>query len=194
MNIGHEEVTLKDKILTFLKRYSGYYRIKSFNYRLDNWLVKHNFRSAKGSYLNHARKELKLAGYDLDQKEEDPNKWLQESVLELLSLFSSQGHSGFSAPYCIKTFEKLARFEPLTPLTGEEEEWVDVGCHDGVTVYQNSRIGSVFKDGKDGKAYWSEGIIFRDADGHTFTSRDSRVFIEFPWVKPEPEIVDVGKE
>ena len=66
-------------------------------------------------YVNHAKAEFKKLGYiPLDQEQEEgPNKWIQENVLELLDVFSKQGHSGFSAPYCIDMFQKLALFKPL---------------------------------------------------------------------------------
>lgn len=87
----------------------------------------HDFK--KTSTYAHACRELKALGYiPLDQEQEDgPNKWIQESVLELLDVFSRKGHSGMSAPYCVGMFEKLALHKPLSPLTGEESEWDDVG-------------------------------------------------------------------
>lgn len=173
------------------KKYLGYFLVKDTKYKINNWLVRHNFKQADSSYLAHARRELELAGYDLNQKEEDPNKWVCESLFELLNVFSSQGHSGFSASYCISMFEKLARFEPITPLTGEDDEWECVSEFQGKECYQNKRISSVFKDGKDAKAYWIDGKAFRTPDGATYTNSDSKVFIEFPWTKPETEIIDV---
>ena len=105
--------------------------------------------------LSHAKRELAAIGYNLDQTEEGPNKWITESLLELLGVFAAQGHSGFSASYCISTFSKLANHEPLCPLTGTDEEWNAIG--DG--SYQNNRCSHVFK-GTDGRAYDIEGKIF----------------------------------
>jgi hypothetical protein len=60
----------------------------------------------------------------------------------------------------------------------------------------------VFK-GKDGQAYWMDGQMFWEWDTHpdiddgkpfksSYTSRDSRVNIEFPWTQPDkPEYVFV---
>ena len=140
-------------------------------------------------FIEHAKREFKAVGYiPLDQPQEDgPNKWIQENVLELLDVFSKQGHSGFSAPYCISTFKKLASLEPLGPLTGADDEWTEVV--DG-RMLQNNRCGHVFKDSKDGQAYDIEGRIFREPNGCCFTSRDSRVPITFPYT-PTSEYVDV---
>ena len=138
--------------------------------------------------IEHAQREFKAAGYDpIENSEEGPDKWIQENILELLKVFSAQGHSGMSAPYCINTFSKLANFESLAPLTGEDDEWAQVG-EDG-DCYQNIRCSHVFKD-KDGRAYDIQGRIFREPNGGCYTSRDSRVYITFPYV-PTTEYVDV---
>ena len=138
------------------------------------------------SLIEHAKREFKALGYiPLDEEQpEDPNKWIQQNVLELLEVFAEQGHSGTSAPFCIEYFYKLAYFKPLTPLQGTDDEWNEIG--DG--VFQNNRCGRVFK-GADGKAYDIEGIVFKDSDGCHYTSRDSRVYITFPYT-PTTEYVD----
>lgn len=139
--------------------------------------------------INHAKRELEAIGYvvdDIESQPEDPNKWIVENILELISVFTKQGHSGMSAPYCINMFEKLARFQPLTPLTGEDNEWNEVSSG----LYQNKRCSNVFKDTKNGKAYDIEGKIFKEEDGTCYTSKDSSVFIDFPYT-PKSEYVRV---
>lgn len=141
------------------------------------------------SLIEHAKREFLAAGYKpIDQCENDPNKWIQEDVLELLEVFSRQGHSGFSAPFAIQYFTKLAAFEPLVPLTGEDSEWNDIGNG----VFQNNRCSHVFKSAKEfnGQAYDIEGRIFREPDGSCYTSADSRVLITFPYT-PKREYVNV---
>jgi hypothetical protein len=135
------------------------------------------------SLISHAEKEMQLAWPDAEPMQD----MIKANVLELLKVFADQGHSGMSAPYVLGVFEKLARFKPLTPLTGEDSEWMEVG--DG--VFQNIRCGEVFKEGKDGEAYWIGGKIFRQPSGCCYTGKDSRVPIVFPWAKTEPEIIDV---
>ena len=44
-------------------------------------------------------------------------------VMKLLEVFADEGHSGFSAPYAINLFSKLAKFEPIGPLTGTYRDW-----------------------------------------------------------------------
>lgn len=141
----------------------------------------------------HALIEFKAAGW-LD---EDGNyiDEMQESicnhVLELIKVFSDEGHSGSTAPYTIDLFKKLAMFEPIVPLTGEDWEWTEIaremsGSNNG-TVYQNKRCSRVFKD--DDGAYDINGKVFYDwytnenGDRHKsyYTSRDSRVPVTFPY-------------
>lgn len=138
---------------------------------------------------NHALMEFRAAGWcDENGKFDDE---MQEAicnhVLKLLEVFSDEGHSGSSAPYAIDLFSKLAKFEPVVPLTGEDWEWTEV--HDG--VFQNKRCSHVFKqaDRFDGQAYDIDGIIFYDwytnENGEKsksyFTSRKSFVPITFPY-------------
>lgn len=137
------------------------------------------------SCKEHAERELRAVGYDLDEKEEGPNKWIVENIMELLDVFSNQGHSGSSAPYCANMFKKLALFEPLTPLQGTDDEWNEVD--DG--MWQNNRCSHVFKDA-DGRAYDIDGRVFREKEGMSYISRDSRVYITFPYT-PKTEYVDV---
>ena len=152
-------------------------------------------------YLEHAKRELKIAGYKPIEElpENDPNRRMQENILELLDILAKQGHSGLSAFYIIHCFEKLAKFEPLTPLKCDEGEWNEVGND----IYQNNRLLSVFKKGKNGKPYYLDAIIWRQKmedgvvssftgelkfkDGRTITSAQ---YIRLPFI-PKSFYVDV---
>jgi hypothetical protein len=103
------------------------------------------------------------------------DKMVVEDVLELLEVFAKQGHSGGSAPVIAGLFAKLARYEPLVPLTGKPDEWIEVA--EG--MWQNARCSHVFKDANG--AYDIDGIIFEDSDGSRYTNRDSRVPVTFPY-------------
>jgi len=145
--------------------------------------------------ITHAKREFLALGYiPLDQPQEDgPNKWIQESVLKLLEVFGEQGHSGFSAPYCIQMFKKLAGFKPLCPLQGTDDEWADMSGMSGEPMWQNKRACNVFK-GADGRAYQIDGIVFEDPDGSCWTNGESRKYIEsFPYT-PTQKTVKRGPE
>ncbi len=136
-------------------------------------------------FQKYAMRELRAMGWDLEDQTDGPNKWARENLLELLEVFGKQGHSGNSAPWILGMFAKLAAFEPLGPLTGADSEWTDVGG----STQQNNRCGHVFK-GSDGRAYDSEGRIFREPSGACYTSLDSRVYITFPYT-PKRVYLDV---
>ena len=120
------------------------------------------------SLITHAKKELELAG--LFDKDSGYNGMLGTSVMELIELFSKQGHSGHSASMVVDIFKKLASYKPLQPLTGEDSEWVNVEGPDGNT-YQNNRNSAVFKDSKDGNAYFIDAYVKRTPNGHRWCGR-----------------------
>lgn len=141
-------------------------------------------------YKDHALLEFQAAGWcDAEGKFEDEmQELLCSQVLELLEKFSEHGHSGSSAPYAIDLFSKLAAFEPLVPLTGEDWEWTEV--FEG--PLQNKRCSHVFKDKNrfDGQAYDIYAVVFWEwwTDPETgeksksyFTCSDSHQPIEFPY-------------
>ena len=71
--------------------------------------------------IKHAKVELKLAGmFDSDS---DYDGELGKAVLELVEVFAKQGHSGFSAISVVNLFNQVARYQPLLPLTGKDDEW-----------------------------------------------------------------------
>lgn len=133
------------------------------------------------SIEQYAESELRRAG--LFDKDSDYGGMLAESVMKLVKVFADEDHSGFSAGMAIGLFEKLARYQPLTPLTGADDEWNEVGNG----VLQNNRCSHVFKE--NGEAYDSTGRIFREPNGCCYQSKESRVPITFPYV-PKIEYVD----
>lgn len=137
--------------------------------------------------VDYAKEELKRIG--MIDSGEPYNEEVAKAILDLIELFASQGHSGFTAPYTVNAFRRLAMYKPLSPLTGEDSEWSEVGSG----VYQNKRYSAVFKE--DGKAYNIEGKMFTDNNGLTwYLSKDSHVEVTFPYVVPdEPEEVYLDK-
>lgn len=129
-----------------------------------------------------AKHELELAGFF--DKDSTYGGMLGEAVLKMIDVFADEGHSGMSASIAISAFERVARFEPLTPITGEDDEWHEVCPGE----FQNKRCSHVFKT--NGEAYDSQGRVFREPSGACFTSFESRVPVTFPYV-PKVEYVDV---
>jgi len=145
--------------------------------------------------LSYAESELNRIGLT---EEDEYNGMMRKHILHMIKEFADEGHSGFSAQYAIDILSKLLSFKPLTPLTGEDDEWCDVSEYSGTTTYQNKRCSSVFKEGKDGEAYNIDGKVFwewyKDEDGNAFKSyygcRDSRVPVTFPYTVPEEPIYE----
>lgn len=138
----------------------------------------------------HALMEFRAAGWTDDggNYKDEMQEAICKHVLDLLLVFSNEGHSGSSAPYAVNLFQKLAMFEPVVPLTGEDWEWTEVGNG----VFQNKRCSHVFKqaDRFNGQAYDIDGIVFYDwyTDEETgekhkshYTCSDSFVPVTFPY-------------
>jgi hypothetical protein len=111
---------------------------------------------------------------------------MRKCILDLVKMFSSQGHSGMSGSYCLGVVKKLLAWEPVTPLTGAEDEWGEIS--EG--IFQNKRCSRVFKDSKNGHAYDIEGYVFKNQFGHTYTNSYSRRLVVFPYT-PITEYVEV---
>jgi len=113
--------------------------------------------------VKHAERELKLAG--LFDKDSDYGGMLAESVLELIKVFSDQGHSGHSAGMTSNLFNELSRYKNLTPITLKDDEWIEVA----EDRFQNNRISSVFKDGKEEKPYFIDAYYKKTQNGETWS-------------------------
>lgn len=147
--------------------------------------------------INHAKRELEIAG--LFGKNSDYEGMLGEAVMELVEVFSNQGHSGFSASRVISLFKKVAAYECLAPLTGEDGEWNDVSVAMGIDgTLQNNRVSSVFKDKETGEATYSNAIVWRTQTGSTWRGKadgisSSQKIKSFPFT-PKTFFVDVIEE
>jgi len=140
------------------------------------------------SLHDHAVHELNLIGMTEDSPDE-MNRAMRKHILHMMQEFAEEGHSGFSASYAIGLLEKLLRYKPLTPLTGADDEWVDVAEQSGGILWQNKRASHVFKDNEgaydiDGKVFWewyTDPETGEKSKSH-FTCKESRVMIQFPYV------------
>lgn len=89
-----------------------------------------------------AREELERAG--LFDKDSDYEGMLGEAVLELVKKFAKQGHSGTSASITLDIATQLMRYEPITPLTFDDDEWIDQSEPSGFKIWQNRRKSTIF--------------------------------------------------
>lgn len=79
---------------------------------------------------------------ELERVDLEYDGMIKEAVLEIVDVFAGQGHSGGSAAVTLGVVDRLLRFQPLTPLTGEDDEWMEVDAD----LWQSKRCPSVFKD------------------------------------------------
>lgn len=151
--------------------------MKEFRERLAlAWKI---VRGKDDNLVKFAKSELNK---QLALDEDDPDYWMATGIVDIARVFSTQGHSGFSAAYAIKMMSRLLSFKPISPLTGVESEWGEPFSEDGTR--QNNRCSTVFQS-KDGKAYDIEYYYFAESDGNTYTSYESRKTIEFPYTKKD---------
>jgi len=134
--------------------------------------------------------ELKRAG--LFDSDSDYNGMIGEAVKELLLVFQKQGHSGYSAQLTASIFYKLIKGEPLSPLTNDPSEWMEV--YPG--TFQSTRISHVFINKNESeKPYTIDGKAFSDDGGKSyFTSVESRVHFDLPGFPPKTEYVILKEE
>lgn len=129
--------------------------------------------------VDYAKNELDLLGRDEDGIQDSVNK----NILDIIEIFAEQGHSGFTAGYVLGMLERLLRWKPIKPLTGEEDEWNEpnkLGRH-----RQNKRCGSVFLD-ENGIATDLDEFMVSDNGGITWfsTNKFERTPITFPYTPP----------
>ena len=139
--------------------------------------------------VDYAKRELDILCPPDENGRKDPmQEMADKNVLDIIAMFAEQGHSGMTASYVLNILDRVLRFKPITPLTGADEEWKDIGNGEE----QNKRCFSVFRYNHDNTtAYDSEGKVFSDDGGKTFYScRESHVPVTFPYTPPtHPEHV-----
>lgn len=147
-------------------------------------------RNKDGNLALHTIAEFTARG---DFDDDGQNFWIAQNVRDLVRVFSTQGHSGSSAPFCIAMFKEAASFKPLSPLTGADSEWFDHGDTMGLgTRWQNKRCGNVFKSA-NGSAYDINAVVFEEPNGCQFTGKYSHMPVTFPY-SPRTVIAKVPED
>lgn len=100
-----------------------------------------------GMYL-YAENELRRAAmkavdeYGMHDKDQEK---IYSNALDLIGAFSDQGQTGESAAIIFNILNRIIRFKPISPLTGEDDEWIEIKHTSELKLYQNARCASVFK-------------------------------------------------
>jgi hypothetical protein len=139
---------------------------KEINIKLVEFLHEgvHMMPNLNEGAVDNAQYELDRLLKKAEEKGETPI--VKEFVPEIMSLvqrFADSGQSGGSAPFTAgaitEVLKKLLAQEPLGGVENTEDEWSDTISED-IDTYQNRRLSSVFKEGKDGKPYYLNSIVF----------------------------------
>lgn len=117
------------------------------------------------SIISQAKEELRRINFG----EEDT-----AVMIAILEKFFDQWDSGGAVHAVAPILQRCIAGKPLSPLTGDADEWNEVG--DG--VYQNNRMGSVFKDPR-----FHGGVLAYDID-----AAEPRAAITFPYLPAKAEV------
>lgn len=160
------------------------------------WLMEEAPKEAQAEesgIVRYARSELKrLEDACENDDARELQKMVSDGIIDLIKVFGEQGHSGFSAGYAINCFKRVANWMPLSPLTGEDDEWVNVSfsTRDGTTTDQNKRYSGLFRENHDNStAHDINDMVFSDNGGITWFSSGhfSKLYrkpIQFPYMPP----------
>ena len=74
--------------------------------------------------VDYAKSELnRITDKCTDKDSKEMQEMINNDIIEIIEVFSKQGHSGFSANYAISILTKLLSGKPISVLTGEYDEW-----------------------------------------------------------------------
>lgn len=128
-------------------------------------------------------------------------------ILALCEAFGKSGQSGGSAPMTASAISQAVKHlmlqEPICPVTGIDEEWVNVRevSEEDEMMYQNKRCSALFKS-KSGKCWYVDAIVWKGEEEYdTFTGRvyiddknfeliGSSQYVRLPF-KPKTFYIDV---
>jgi len=148
------------------------------------------------SLLSYAEDELTRIGM-IEDSPDEMNVEMRKHILHMVKEFSEEGHSGFSGRYALNILIKLLDFKPLTPLTGADDEWINLEEYSHVPHWQNKRRSSVFKDA-DGSCYDIDGKVFwewyKDNEGNIsksyYSGSGCSTPVTFPYTPPDKPIYE----
>jgi hypothetical protein len=122
------------------------------------------------TYL-HAATELEILSKSAKDENNRPIiEPFKNEILALCERFGMSGQSGGSAPYTAsaisQAIKKLLLQEPICPIMGIDDEWVNVRetSEEDEMMYQNKRCSALFKS-KNGKCWYLDAIVKKTQSG-----------------------------
>ena len=118
----------------------------------------------ESNLITHANRELDIMGFpQLSREQIRSNSYLDENneynsrkaIMEIVTTFSKQGHSGGSAYQVLTAITQLLQYKPLSPLTNNPDEWmlIDPTMTGGKNLWQNKRKAAAFSE-DGGKTFY----------------------------------------
>lgn len=149
-------------------------------------------------FIEFATKELDLVlnQYEKGSVDYEKQKVLNETILNLVKVYEEYKYEGYSKTLIINTVNRLFKYKPLTPLTGEEDEWEeeDTKLETAGTVI-NKRCPTVVKT-VNGEAFDLESKIYSSDGGNTwYFDYNTEESISFPYYVPdEPQSIILNND
>lgn len=130
-----------------------------------------------------------------DKKSNNSLKKAKNMIVKLCKLIEKEPMPDLEKQAVVKIFAKLSMGMPLTPLTGEDDEWKEVDIAPGPNVkWQNKRCPRIYKR-EDGTAFDSKARVFSFEGAVWFSNADSCVDItNWPYTVKPSERVMLKKE
>jgi hypothetical protein len=112
--------------------------------------LRNGWSEDESGLCQHAKRELQLAG--LFDQDSDYEGMTGTAVYEIIKAFAQQGHSGSSAEITTDIVLRLMRYQPLTPITSNPDDWIDQSAISGIPMWQCRRNPALFST--DGGENW----------------------------------------
>ena len=126
----------------------------------------------------YVNKELDM----LDESHADVKK-IKPAIIDIIDIIDNLDNNKERA-LLVNVFNLLIKYIPLSPLTGNEDEWEECKRLNGEVYQQNKRCARVFRNNANNdEVYIIDGIIFSDNGGKSwFQCKESKYKIDtFPF-------------
>lgn len=125
----------------------------------------------------YVNKELDM----LDESHADVKK-IKPAIIDIIDIIDNLDNNKERA-LLVNVFNLLIKYIPLSPLTGNEDEWEECKRLNGEVYQQNKRCARVFRRNMDnGTASVIDGILFSDDGKRWFGCKESEYKIDkFPF-------------
>lgn len=141
------------------------------------------------SLVEYARSEFGVAAQHRDKTQvtEDMMPWIERiesSVIKMLAVLDELSTEDRSRWLAMSLFGRLSTNQVITPLTGDDSEWVESGMEN---LKRNRRCPHVFMRA-DGTAFDAKAVVRLSGDGSMRPESVEPREVQFPYM-PKQEIL-----